>query len=91
MHSIRIMLSLMIAFPVLIGRAQDSSPLDTITLPAGFAIDVYAADVTGARSMALGANGTVFVGTRQGSVYALVDADASFSVDERWKGTDNAC
>ncbi|MAS37109.1 MAG: sorbosone dehydrogenase [Anaerolineaceae bacterium] len=82
MHSIRIMLSLMIAFPVLIGRAQDSSPLDTITLPAGFAIDVYAADVTGARSMALGANGTVFVGTRQGSVYALVDADGDHRADE---------
>jgi len=47
--------------------------LDDITLPPGFAIEVYAANVPGARSMTLGAKGTIFVGTRgQGKVYALV-------------------
>jgi len=47
--------------------------LDDIILPPGFSIEAYAADVPGARSMALGARGTLFVGTRgEGKVYALV-------------------
>ena len=49
-------------------------PLDRITLPSGFSISVYADQVPGARSMTLGANGTVFVGTRDRVVYALVDS-----------------
>src|SRR6185369_16637705 len=47
--------------------------MDEITLPAGFSIDVYARNVPGARSMALGEKGTLFVGTRsEGKVYAIV-------------------
>ena len=47
-------------------------PLQRIKLPSGFQIEVYAA-VPGPRSLALGDNGTVFVGTqREGSVFALV-------------------
>lgn len=46
-------------------------PLERIKLPPGFAIETYAR-VPGARSLALGANGTVFVGTlREGKVFAL--------------------
>lgn len=45
-----------------------------ITLPPGFTVEVYARNVPGARSLALGARGTLFVGTRrEGKVYALVD------------------
>lgn len=51
-------------------------PLDLITLPDGFKIEVYAEDVDTARQMALGDQGTLFVGSRSaGNVYALVDAD----------------
>lgn len=51
-------------------------PLDSIRLPPGFKIAVFAEPVKGARSLALGPRGTVFVGTqREGAVYALVDAD----------------
>ncbi len=50
--------------------------LDTLTTPDGFRVEVYAEAVEGARSLALGAEGTVFVGSRDaGRVYALVDAD----------------
>lgn len=56
---------------VLISNAQFS--LDNITLPAGFSLTVYAEDVPGARALALGARGTVFVGSQEGNVYALVD------------------
>jgi glucose/arabinose dehydrogenase len=47
-------------------------PLQRIRLPPGFRIEVYA-PVPGPRSLALGDNGVVFVGTqREGSVFALV-------------------
>ena len=46
-------------------------PLDRIKLPPGFEISIYAEGVRNARSLALGANGTVFVGSRSGTVYAL--------------------
>ncbi len=49
--------------------------LDTIKLPQGFRISVYSDAVPGARSMAMGPGGTLFVGSRDaGNVYALVDA-----------------
>lgn len=47
--------------------------IDTIRLPPGFAIAPYATNVPGARSMALGPDGIVFVGTRkEGRVYAVL-------------------
>ena len=47
-----------------------------ITLPPGFRIAVYAAEVPNARQMALGPPGVVFVGSRsEGKVYAVVDRD----------------
>jgi hypothetical protein len=47
-------------------------PLDRVNLPPGFEISVYA-QVPSARSLALGDNGTVFVGNRRdGGVYAIV-------------------
>ncbi len=51
-------------------------PLGDIRLPPGFTISVFADRLPGARSMALGANGTLFVGTRgEGKLYALQDRD----------------
>jgi glucose/arabinose dehydrogenase len=51
-------------------------PLGRIHLPEGFTISAYSSEVPGARSLTLGAHGTLFVGTRtEGKVYALVDAD----------------
>ena len=49
--------------------------LDAISLPPGFTIEVFA-DVPNARSLALGDNGTVFVGSRSGKkVHAVVTRD----------------
>ncbi len=54
------------------GRAQ--SRLDQIQLPPGFAIRLYAGGLEGARSLAHGPGGVVFVGSRgTGTVWALVD------------------
>src|SRR5437762_2825086 len=53
--------------------------LSSVRLPPGFHIDRFAGDLPGARSLALGAGGTVFVGTRddvgEGRVYAVADRD----------------
>ena len=59
-----------------VGANARDLPLDLIKLPAGFKIEVYAEGIDNARQMALGDNGTLFVGSRSaGNVYALVDAD----------------
>ncbi len=48
---------------------------ERLNLPDGFHVAVYA-EVAGARSLALGTRGTVFVSTRRaGKVYGLVDGD----------------
>jgi glucose/arabinose dehydrogenase len=57
----------------------EEPPIERLQLPAGFRIAVYAHPVPNARSLALGPDGVVFVGTRgAGKVYALVpDAQAA--------------
>lgn len=49
--------------------------LSRISLPEGFSISLYSDQVPGARSLALGYDGTLFVGTRSSTVYALSDTD----------------
>ncbi|MFH0934782.1 MAG: sorbosone dehydrogenase family protein, partial [Pseudomonadota bacterium] len=56
-------------------------PLETIKLPAGFRIDIYADNVLGARSIALAPDGTLFVGTRGDKVYALPNRDGGHKAD----------
>lgn len=67
-----------------LARAQGGpSFLSEIKLPPGFKISVYAAGVKGARSMALGDMGTLFVGTREaGKVYAVRDTDKDNEADD---------
>ena len=53
-----------------------------LTVPPGFRISVYAAEVPNARQMALGPDGIVFVGSRSaGKVYAVVDRDNDHHAD----------
>jgi len=53
--------------------AQTEPDIAAIRLPAGFTIEIWSDEVPNARSMSLGANGTVFVSTRRdGRVFALV-------------------
>jgi len=57
--------------------------LEKISLPPGFQIHLYAANVPDARSMSAGPPGTVFVGTRKtGNVYAVMDEDGDFKADK---------
>lgn len=51
--------------------AQQSLPLNLIKLPPGFHIAIYA-HVPDARSLTLGKDGIVYVGTRESHVYAII-------------------
>ncbi|MBN2431296.1 MAG: sorbosone dehydrogenase family protein [Acidobacteria bacterium] len=58
-------------------------PLHLLKVPPGFRIDLFTADVPNARSLTLGDNGTVFVGSwRAGNVYAVVDQDRDGKADQ---------
>jgi glucose/arabinose dehydrogenase len=57
--------------------------LNKIVLPPGFSIALYAGNVPNARSMTLGARGTLFVSTRTaGNVYALRDSKGENRADQ---------
>ena len=59
--------------------------LSKIRLPAGFRISYFAQNVPGARELALGPDGTVYVGTKdqgtKGKVYALPDKNRDGKAD----------
>jgi len=64
------------------GRAD----LDTIHLPRGFSIGLFADSLPAARSLALGGRGTVFVGVREGAaVFALRDVDGDGVADSSYR------
>jgi glucose/arabinose dehydrogenase len=59
--------------------------LDTIKLPQGFSISMYAENVPNARSMSLSPGGILFVGSRNdgdGQIYAIVDENKDNKADE---------
>src|SRR3954463_3647507 len=61
-----------VAFLAFTARADAQSlPVDTVKLPPGFEMRVFADNVPSARSMALGPDGVLFVGTRTDRVYAV--------------------
>jgi glucose/arabinose dehydrogenase len=63
--------------------AAAAPQLDQLTLPKGFHIAVYSDQVPNAREIALGAKGTVFVGSNDaGKVYALTDSNGDGVADK---------
>jgi glucose/arabinose dehydrogenase len=71
-------------FGLLVAPAIAATPqLDKLTLPKGFHIAVYSDEVPNAREIALGAKGTVFVGSNNaGKVYALTDTKGDGHADK---------
>lgn len=66
------------------GAVAGDLPLERLSLPEGFAIEVYVDDVPNARQMALGEAGTLFIGTRDaGNVYAVSDSDGDGRPDRK--------
>jgi len=69
-------------FTIQNAKASESL-LSNIKLPPGFAISIYADDVSNARSLTLSPSGILFVGSRKaGKVYAVIDNDRDFKADE---------
>jgi glucose/arabinose dehydrogenase len=67
-----------------LSSASQQLPLNTIRLPKGFSISIYA-EVDNARSMAMSPSGTIYVGNRNGDkVYAVKDTDGDGKADKRW-------
>lgn len=80
---IRLFVTALLILTANIARGSQLPRLGDIRLPPGFTITVYAASVPGARSMSLGTNGTLFVGSRsEGMVYAIVDRNGDSTADE---------
>ena len=64
-----------------LAAAPDKLPMAKLKVPAGFNIEVYAAGMANARSLALGDKGTVFVGSRLvDKVYGIANKDGKRSV-----------
>ena len=69
-------------FAMTLGVAAAAADLAKVKLPPGFHIELYA-EVPGARSMAVAEPlGAVFVGTRGGEVFAVLDRDGDGKADE---------
>lgn len=73
-----------------ISEESENVPMDStdlalldLNLPDGFDIKVYARGVDGARSMDMGPDGTLFVGTRnENKVYAIQDTDGDMVAEK---------
>src|SRR5258706_9026792 len=65
-----------VAFVLAQAAPAQRLPLERIKLPPGFEISVFADGVPDARSLALGRNNVLFVGTRADRVYAVRYRDA---------------
>jgi glucose/arabinose dehydrogenase len=70
MHALLVSLFTLATFFAAPSVCAQSLPLDRIRLPPGFTIELVAR-VPGAREMTFGARGTLFVGSVEGSVYAV--------------------
>jgi glucose/arabinose dehydrogenase len=88
MNFTKIMLMPLLVFNtawVLAQSGNDLGLINKLHAPIGFKLSIYAENVPNARSLALGDNGVVFVGTgAEGKVFALEDADYDGIAEQRY-------
>ncbi len=71
--------------PLQIDDLDPNSPLNSIRMPPGFNIRIYADNIANARGMALSPGGTLFVGSRrEGKVYALQNLDGDHKAEKMY-------
>jgi glucose/arabinose dehydrogenase len=87
MQIVKLTLLSVLLFHLCVACSQQQSPQDVIKqlhLPPGFTLSIYSDNVPHARSLALGDNGVVYVGTGStGKVYALQDIDRDGVAEKR--------
>jgi len=66
----------------LIYADEIESRLKSIKLPKGFKIQIFAKNIETAREVSVSPSGTVFVGTKNGKVYALKDTNDDYKADK---------
>src|SRR5262245_11242064 len=76
-----VLVVLLLTLSGVLAHSWRAPSLDTIKLPPGFTINIYADNVKNAREMTLGTRGTLFVGSQTGNVYAVVDRDHDNKAD----------
>lgn len=88
MHIVKVIVfALFIVNPCLCFALQKSyrDVLNQLHVPAGFTVSIFADNLPDARSLALGDNGVVFVGSGSGdAVYAVQDSDSDGVADKRY-------
>jgi len=62
-------------------HAVDQQQLDTLRLPEGFSIEIYADNIRTARGLDFAENGILFVGSKDGGVYAVTPDRSVITVD----------
>src|SRR3954468_1762772 len=75
--------------PHMTGRSAKELPVNTLKVPAGFKVEVWAEGIPEARSMAMGDKGTLFVSNRNAkNVYAVVSKGGQREVKTILSGQD---
>ena len=75
--------------PHMTGRSAKDLPVNTLKVPAGFKVEVWADGIPEARSMAMGDKGTLFVSNRNAkNVYAVVSKGGQREVKTVLSGLD---
>lgn len=73
------------ALGLLILSQANAAQTVMITVTKGFGLTLFASDLGDVKQMALGDNGTLFVGSqKKGTVHALVDSNGDGQVDKRY-------
>ncbi|QPK63706.1 PQQ-dependent sugar dehydrogenase [Methylomonas sp. LL1] len=76
MKGIKLLWLLLVMTPLCFAaKPEHEAVLKQLHLPYGFKISIFADNLPNARQMALGERGVLFVGTREGNVYAVQDQD----------------
>ena len=88
MPIIKVILFAWFLFNPCLAFSQTSNHQDILTqlhVPTGFTLSIFADNLPNARSLALGDNGVVFVGTgSEGAVYAVQDSNGNGVADKRY-------
>lgn len=79
-----VLLSILLSPMCFAAKPEIDAVIQQLHLPHGFKISIFADNVPNARQMALGEQGVVFVGTRDGHVYALQDQNNDGFAEQRF-------